>query len=427
MSSILSSPWAQPENWDFRDADTKEGTHVIHSYPAMMIPQVARGLIARLRRLNADAQTLLDPFCGAGTVLVEAARQGLASWGNDLNPLALRIARARTTPVDEAVLTRESDRLQEALTASRLARWDGPIPAFKGRDYWFKAEVSRALAFVQQQIARQLTDPDVRRLAEVAFSETVRLASNTRNGEFKLYRIPADRLAAFQPDVLALFSQTWQRYRAGLGEFNAALRQAAATRIVYGDSRRLAGVPDAFFDLMVTSPPYGDSRTTVAYGQFSRLSLEWLGVPPEEARRVDRQLLGGRQTPDSPAGAMLPAAVQTGLAAIAVQDPARAGEVQAFYRDLDRALGAITQKLRPGALCAWVVANRTVKRVVLPTNTIIAELAMARGYELIEDLSRNIPNKRMPLANSPSNVPGQTGVTMTQEHLVILRYRGSQA
>ena len=104
MPTPLSSLLEQPDNWDFRDADTKEGTHVIHSYPAMMIPQVARGLIARLRALTPDAETLLDPFCGAGTALVEAARQGLAPWGNDLNPLALRIARARTTPIDEREL-----------------------------------------------------------------------------------------------------------------------------------------------------------------------------------------------------------------------------------------------------------------------------------------------------------------------------------
>jgi hypothetical protein len=91
MSTPVPLLLEQPDNWDFRDADTKEGTHVIHSYPAMMIPHVARGLIDRLRALKPDAQTLLDPFCGAGTVLVEAAHQGLAPWGNDLNPLALRM------------------------------------------------------------------------------------------------------------------------------------------------------------------------------------------------------------------------------------------------------------------------------------------------------------------------------------------------
>lgn len=422
VPSVLPVP---PDNWDFRDADTKEGTHVIHSYPAMMIPQVARGLIHRLRQINPNAQTLLDPFCGAGTVLVEAARQGLGVWGNDLNPLALRIARVRTTPIPESALVKELDGLQNALTTWALTHWDGPLPVFQGRDFWFKPEVSQALAFLRAQIAARLTHPDVRALAEMAFSETVRLASNTRNGEFKLYRMDDDKLAAFRPDVLALFLQTLRRYEAGLRAFNATLRAATApVRVVSGDARELAGVPDGFFDLMVTSPPYGDSRTTVAYGQFSRLSLEWLGLPPQEARTIDRRLLGGDQRLDRPGDDLPSEAAQTGLHAIRQRDPARAREVDIFYQDLDRAIGAITQKLKPGALCAWVVANRTVKRVVLPTNTIIAELSAVRGYELVEDLTRNIPNKRMPLANSPSNIAGDVGATMTREHMVILRYRG---
>lgn len=426
MSTPLSSLLQQPDNWDFRDADTKQGTHVIHSYPAMMIPQVARGLIGRLRALKPDAKTLLDPFCGAGTVLVEASRQELAPWGNDLNPLALRIARARTTPIGKTDLFAALIALETALTPLALADWRGPIPTFEGRDFWFKPEVSRALAFVLEQL-RTLPHPDVRALAEMAFSETVRLVSNTRNGEFKLYRMPADKLATFQPDVLSVFRQTLARYAAGLQAFDEDLRKAAApTKIVKGDTRLLDDVPDRRFDLMVTSPPYGDSRTTVAYGQFSRLSLEWLGLPPEEARTVDRRLLGGGARTEPAGDAISSAALQAGLEAIAAQHPARAREVESFYRDLDRAISAITRKLKPGALCAWVVANRTVKRVVLPTNTIIAELSAARGYSLIEDLTRNIPNKRMPLANSPSNVAGETGSTMTQEHMVILRYDGSQ-
>jgi hypothetical protein len=40
--------------------------------------------------------------------------------------------------------------------------------------------------------------------------------------------------------------------------------------------------------------------------------------------------------------------------------------------------------------------------------------------------SRDIPNKRMPRENSPSNVAGVKMQTMTQEHLVLLRYQGSR-
>ena len=49
-------------------------------------------------------------------------------------------------------------------------------------------------------------------------------------------------------------------------------------------------------DLVVTSPPYGDSGTTVAYGQFSRLANEWLDFP--DPIKVDSKLMGGTRIKD---------------------------------------------------------------------------------------------------------------------------------
>jgi len=414
------------EDWDFRTADTKEGTHVIHSYPAMMIPQVARRLIERLRHLHGgQATTLLDPFCGAGTVLVEAARQGLEAWGNDLNPLALKIAQTRTTPIDDDMLAAARAFFDAVLTPLQLATFQGPIPEFQGRDFWFQPKVSHALAFIAHQVETGVSDDAVRNLARMAFSETVRLVSNTRRGEFKLYRLPPDKLKNWDPDVLEVFRTTFARYAAGVEAYRPSLQAAPVLpRIVAGDARLLARVPDHYFDLMVTSPPYGDSRTTVAYGQFSRLSLEWLGFSSAEARHVDRRLLGG-QPSVSPGEALSSPTLAAQLTAITRQDERRAQEVATFYHDLARAIRAITQKLRPGALCGWVVANRTVKQVVLPTDSIIAELSRPLGYTVIDRITRNIPNKRMPRANSPSNVPGRTGATMTQEHVLILRFDGA--
>lgn len=410
-----------PPDWDFRDAETKEGAHVVHTYPAMMIPQVARHLIARLRQTVPNASTLLDPFCGAGTVLVEAAAQGLVAFGNDLNPLAVRIARARTTPLTEDEATGALAFFADRLTETQLAAWKGPLPDFPRRDFWFQPAVAQALGFIRQQIL-QLPYPRATALAEAAFSETVRRVSNSRNREYKLYRMPAGALQAFSPDVLGEFLLRFQRYAEGLLAQSPSL--ARPPQIIEGDSRTLRGIPDRFFDLVVTSPPYGDSRTTVAYGQFSRLSLEWLGVPEPEARTVDQSLLGGRPHRRPLPETLNSATAMERVGHIYARDPRRAREVWAFYADLDGTLARLTQKLKPGALVAWVVANRTVKEIVLPTNVIIREISAAHGFTLVEDLTRNIPSKRMPRANSPSNVKGQTGLTMTKEHLVTLRYQG---
>src|SRR5262245_55311119 len=64
-------------------------THGLHSYAGRMHWAIAQTLI---KELSAPNRKILDPFCGSGTVNVEAAIAGRSSIGADINPLALRIA-----------------------------------------------------------------------------------------------------------------------------------------------------------------------------------------------------------------------------------------------------------------------------------------------------------------------------------------------
>jgi len=89
------------DSWDFKNANTKEYTHCFHSYPAMMIPQVARRIIEIYGK---NATLLFDPYCGTGTSLVEANLKGINAIGTDLNPLARLIAQAKTTKIDSKAL-----------------------------------------------------------------------------------------------------------------------------------------------------------------------------------------------------------------------------------------------------------------------------------------------------------------------------------
>ena len=47
------------------------------------------------------------------------------------------------------------------------------------------------------------------------------------------------------------------------------------------------------FDLVVTSPPYGDSPTTMAYEQFSWLPNVWLGLDARSPGKLAKEMLGG--------------------------------------------------------------------------------------------------------------------------------------
>lgn len=165
---------------------------------------------------------------------------------------------------------------------------------------------------------------------------------------------------------------------------------------------------------MLTSPPYGDSRTTVAYGQFSRLALQWLDMWEKD---VDKEGLGGKPVSlrhEIPS-------LTTALNEVRTLDSRRAEEVEAFYQDLYLCVENISRFIRAGGFAVFVVANRKVKGITLPTDRIIAEMVEVMGFSHLDTLQREIPNKRMPLRNSPSNIPGQTDVTMLKEHIVLLR------
>ena len=102
---ILKQLEALPQDfWDFKDCDTSGLVHGIHSYPAMMIYPISRNLLNILTEIR-PFNTILDPFSGSGTVLVEAMLKGINRiYGNDLNPLARLISKVKTTLVEEEIL-----------------------------------------------------------------------------------------------------------------------------------------------------------------------------------------------------------------------------------------------------------------------------------------------------------------------------------
>ena len=82
------------ETWDFQKANTKQHVHCFHTYPAMMIPQVAGRI---LDEYGKNPHLLFDPYCGTGTSLVEANLRDINAIGTDINPLARLIAKVKTT------------------------------------------------------------------------------------------------------------------------------------------------------------------------------------------------------------------------------------------------------------------------------------------------------------------------------------------
>ena len=402
------------ESWDFRESDTKEYTHCFHTYPAMMIPQIARKLLSQY---GIKDGWLLDPYCGTGTSLVEASLFGMHSVGCDINPLVRLIATTKLTPICLSTLDETLNRLNDDLFQIKFrndAVPDAPIPNILNLTYWFSEEVIKSLAYLRAWV-NDVEDEAVRNFILVAFSETVREVSYTRNGEFKLYRMPTDKLKEFKPDVFGIFSKKLSRNRQGLAVFLEKQKDVEAS---VSDANSVQGElpmprPIGGYDMVITSPPYGDSHTTVAYGQFSRLPAEWIGLP--NARKVDKLAMGGMRSKETLVDSPVSAAVEK----IRLIDEKRAGEVSAFYIDFQRSINSIARACSRHATICYVVGNRCVKGVMLPTDEFVVDAFRQHGFVHKNTIIRNIPNKRMPKKNSPSNIAGETSTTMHEENIVV--------
>ncbi|MCX7609973.1 MAG: hypothetical protein N2043_00100, partial [Ignavibacterium sp.] len=75
--------------------------------------------------------------------------------------------------------------------------------------------------------------------------------------------------------------------------------------------------------------------------------------------------------------------------------------------------------VKKNGFACFVVGNRTVKSISIPNDEITVDFLKKSGFSHIETIIRNIPNKRMPLRNSPSNIVGETSSTMKNEYIII--------
>ena len=403
-------------SWDFRGEKTKSYTHGIHTYPAMFIPQVARRL---LETYSKKGDTICDIFCGSGTALVESKLLRRNAYGIDLNPLAIFLAKAKTTPINPQKLTKEYITLLDRI--EKIKDKEIQRPDFNNIDFWFKEKVIIKLAKIKKAIL-EIKDKTIQNFLMVAFSETVRYSSNAKNGEFKLVRNKGEKLEKHDPDVFKIFRKYAERNINGMTEFYKDTKNDSWTKIIYGDSSKDNGIKANSIDCIITSPPYGDSRTTVAYGQFSRLSAQWIDIfdDPNDASGVDNELLGGRAS--KTLTHLLPSEyLNESLEKIAKQDEKRAKDVLSFYLGLNDCLKQAYKILKPKKYFCLVLGNRLVKQVRIPTDFIVAELGEKIGFTCESIVVRNIPGKRMPIKNSPTNIAGALEETMNRESIIILR------
>lgn len=411
----------QKKSWDFIEANTKQTSHGFHAYPAMLVPQIATELLSEYGK---KTSLLFDPFCGTGTTLVEANLKGINAIGTDLNPLARLISKAKTTNIEIQALDLFIKDFYDYLFQFRFGfskKHSVVAPKFSNINFWFAKPVISDLAVLKNYIDK-IKDEAVRDFFKVAFSQTVRDCSWTRKNEFKLYKMDKQKLKTFKPDVFSSFEMTLARNRNGLMEF-IKQKKIPATSQVY-DFNTINGIPKEILapqsvGLVITSPPYGDSQTTVAYGQYSRLTNQWLGQ--DESYNLDSALMGGKKSKEIKMSSSN--SLNRSIRAIEGLDNARCRDVVSFYEDYHNSVNNVAKVIKRKGFACYVVSNRCVKGITLQTHKITQDFFEQAGFNHIETIERKISNKRMPRKNSPVGITGETKTLMNKEYIVVMQKR----
>lgn len=401
-------------SWDFRTSNTKEYSHCYHTYPAMMIPQIVRKLIKEYSP-KGKLDLIFDPYMGSGTTLVESCLEGIKSFGTDLNPLARLISKVKCNSYNINEINEDVKYLKDKIECFKscgISKDD--FSHITKVEYWYRDDILEKLKYITD-ILDQIKYNENHDFFILALTESVREASYTRNGEFKRFRIALDKLDSFNVNPFDLFIKKIERNIKGLREFNNDVKSSAK---VY-DFNTVYGFPDDVIDesidLVITSPPYGDSKTTVAYGQFSRWANEWLKF--DNAITLDNILMGGKKRKDID---VCTKSIREELEQIRAIDEKRYLEVLYFLDDYKKSIVNISKKVRKGGRVCYVVGNRNVKGVQISLDYYTAEMFENNGFKHDTTIVRNIPNKRMPSKTSPTNKSGVKVGTMSNEFIVVM-------
>lgn len=406
---------------NFKNTNTLYSTHGFHTYPAKMIPQIAKSL---LDEFGKGAETMFDPFCGSGTSLVEANLHGIKAIGSDLNPLARLIAKVKTTPIELQSLDLHLKDFYNYLFQFRYGvkskECSIVVPSFPNIDFWFSRNVKRDLSVISSYIG-EIENKEIKDFFHVAFSQTIRECSWTRKNEFKLYKMSTKHIRTFKPDVFSTFEKTLGKNRNGLVEFmkksfvpeNAIIGEFDSSKYI---PKKI--VQDESIDIVLTSPPYGDSTTTVAYGQFSALANQWLGFM-ERGRSLDNDLMGGRK--QSRLWSFSSPTLNDQIKQVEKVDRKRALDVVSFYKDYNSSIRNIASKIKRGGYSCYVISNRTVRGVQLKSDQITQEFFGEHGFSNVATYSREISNKRLPKRNSSTGKGGNKSNLMNKEYIVVMQ------
>ena len=423
----ISSETLNGENYSRNDF-----ARSILNYPAMMVPSVQEPIIEKLSEALNKNVSLLDPFMGASNTLVTGMKYGMNVFGQDINPLSILLSQVKTSFYSAEELIDSESRIISFIYSDTSETIE---VSFTNIDKWFTKDIQIELSKIFRAIRKEAA-LKLRKFFWVALAETIRLTSNDRTSTFKMHMRPIEEINSRQVSAIKTFVSVSKKNIKNIGDYisvlvqNGHIKNGKYTKnadVVWGDTH-LGIKTRKTFNLLVTSPPYGDNQTTVTYGQFSYLPLQW--IPFEDidnmieldylktAQEIDTKSLGGqvriniKEIEDKVFEKSK--TLKKFITQFSDEERKKAQKVIRFIYELDNSIDKMLPRMRKESFLAWTIGNRNVNKEVVRNDLILNELFESKGIELFTGLERDILSKRMPGRNNFSNM-------MSKEKILIYK------
>jgi DNA modification methylase len=391
---------------------------------------------------------VLDPFCGTGTTLVECKKRGIASIGIEANPMAHFASQVKVDwSPDPDGLVEHANTLGRAARSHLDAQGIEDVPLSgdvydDGRD----DGSLRRLAPEQESLllARSISPLPLHKalvlldcLKSGAGSdaneryqrhELLALAKALVFSSSNLHFGPEVGVGKPKPDAPVL--SPWLAGVQGMASDLRLLetRKDVPAIVHHADARHILDVLEpGSVDAVITSPPYPNEKD---YTRTTRLESVLLGFIATKAdlralkqglvrsntrnvykQDADDQWIAGHPEIERIAKAIEQRRIELGKTSGFERLYARVTKL--YFGGIARHLAQLRTILRPGAQLAYVVGDQaSYLRVMIPTGTLLADIAQSLGYELVR-----IDLFRTRLAT--------TARVQLREEVVVLRWPGA--
>ena len=378
-------------DFDFDSADSGYSSHGIHPFAAKFPPQIPRVFI---EELTESGDSVLDPMAGSGTTVVEALMLRREAFGFDIDPLAVRLCRVKTTWLDPQMLEKVGleiiQRAQEQLRSPSTLRRELSVrfddATRKFLDYWFLPDTQIQLLSLIIAID-QTTESTARDFFELVFSSCI----IAKTGGVSLARDlahsrPHRDLSKKPRNAIAEFTL---RLGKVLRKFQNLPQRVKRVFVNQRDARELP-LPTSSIDLIVTSPPYANA---IDYMRAHKFSLVWLGHKLEALSELRGRYIGSERIGND-YNETLPVLADAAVSSLHRKDPVKAKVLRKYLVEMRGVISEMSRVLKPAKAAVIVVGPSFMRGLAVTTHEYLASIGEEFRFRIAGIQKRKIDRDR---------------------------------